>query len=89
MKNPRESGDFFIEASTQKRWYKTIYLKFFAFFVIPVFAVAKKSVYHLPIAKVSFAFFVIPVFAVAKKSVYHLPITEVSFAYFSFQRKVG
>ena len=31
MKNPRESGDFFIEASTQKRWYKTIYLKFFAF----------------------------------------------------------
>lgn len=56
MKNPRESGDFFIEASTQKRWYKTIYLKFFAFFVIPVFAVTKKSVHHLPIAKVSFAF---------------------------------
>ena len=61
----------------------------FCYSAIPVFAVTKKSVHHLPIAKVSFAFFVIPVFAVAKKSVYHLPITEVSFAYFSFQRKVG
>ena len=71
MKNPRESGDFFIEASTQKRWYKTIHLKFFCFSAIPVFAVTKKSVYHLPISEVSFAFSAIPVFAGAKKSVYH------------------
>ncbi len=88
MKNPRESGDFFIEASTQKRWYKTIYLKFFAILQYLSLQLLK-NLYIIFNNRNFFCFFGKSCFHSYKKICISFSITEVSFAYFSFQRKVG